>query len=264
MAAYREIEVEQVGRVQIIRFNRPETLNSLSPTMSAAFVEAIERANDDPDIGAIVSTGNGRGYCSGANIGGFGERQASDDADGGARQSPWDPEFLSRSKPIIGAINGVAVGAGLTGPLHFDTLIASTQARFSMRFAAIGMTPELESTWLLPKVVGLHRANEMMLTGRVYSAEEALELGLVYRLVEPDRLLPEAVALGEEIAGNADVVLRKIKRLIWRDQIEYDFETTRRRSAEVFGDSVQCEKRPPRYHDPEYMARLADEVGRSS
>jgi 2-(1,2-epoxy-1,2-dihydrophenyl)acetyl-CoA isomerase len=272
MSEYEQLEVDRDGRVQIIRFNRPDQMNALSPTMSSEFVDAIERANDDPEVGAIVSTGNGRAYCAGADIGRFEQRQSGELGQSEPRRrSAWDPDFLSASKPIIGAINGVAAGAGLTGPLHFDTLLASTNARFSMRFAAIGMTPELESTWLLPKIVGLHRANEMMLTGRVYSAEQALQLGLVSRLVEPEELLQEAVALAAEIATNSDDTLRQIKRLVWLDLIEHDFEVTRRRSGETFRASVSSleareatrafrEKRPARYHDREYMAKLADEV----
>lgn len=276
MVDYAEIEVQRQGRVQIIRFNRPDKLNAFSPTMSREFVEAIEAANDDPEVGAIVSTGNGRAYSAGADIGGFERRQAGEAQPSAAtpapRRSAFDAEFLVSSKPIIGAINGVAVGMGLTGPLHFDTLIASTEARFSMRFAAIGMTPEMQSTWLLPKVIGLHRANEMMLTGRIYSAEEALEIGLVHRLVEPDQLIPEAVKLGQEIANNADVTLRQIKRLVWQDLLETDFAETTRRSGKTFSASVQSlqareatrafrEKRPPRYHDTEYMQQLAAETG---
>jgi len=272
MTTYEQLEVERIGRVQVIRFNNPDRMNALSPTMSREFVEAIELANDDPEVGAIVSTGNGRAYCSGADIGRFEERQSSPETgQPERRRSAWDPDFLSASKPIVGAINGVAAGAGLTGPLHFDTLVASTEARFSMRFAAIGMTPELESTWLLPKIVGLHRANEMMLTGRVYSAADALELGLVHRLVEPEDLLPEAVTLAAEIAANSDTTLRQIKRLVWQDLVEHDFGTTRRRSSEVFRASVRSleareatrafrEKRPPKYHDAAYMAELAAEV----
>lgn len=274
MTEYQEIEVEQQGRVQIIRFNRPDSMNSLSSTMSNEFSEAIERANDDPEIGAIVSTGNGRAYCAGADMSGFARRQAGEARTEAqtTRPSPWDSEFLSQSKPIIAAVNGAAIGAGLTGPLHFDTIIASTKARFSMRFAAIGMTPELESTWMLPKVIGLHRANEMMLTGRIYSAQEALEIGLVHRLVEPEELIPAAVALGQEIAGNADVTLRQIKRLIWQDLKDHDFELSKKRGYESFiasttsleareATSAFREKRPPRYHEPEYMSELAKKVG---
>jgi enoyl-CoA hydratase/carnithine racemase len=271
---YEAIEVERQGRVEIIRFNRPEALNSFSTTMTREWVDALEAANADPEVGAIVSTGNGRAYSSGADIGNFARRQAGEATGAGEaapRRHAFDPHYLAASKPIIGAINGYAIGMGFTGPLNFDTLIASTQARFSARFAAIGLTPEIHSTWLLPKVVGLHRAKEMMLTGRLYTAAEALELGLVHRVVEPDELIPAAVELAAEIARNPETTLRKIKELVWLDLRETDFEVTQRRSAETFSASVQSiegreavrafqEKREPRFHDREHMARLAEEL----
>ena len=268
MTEYEAIQVEREGRVQIIRFNRPDTLNAFNATMSREFVEAVSAANDDPEVGAIVSTGNGRAYSSGSDL--SPARQSGADAPA-APHGPFDPEFMVNSKPIIGAINGVAVGMGFTGPLHFDTLIASTEARFSARFAAIGLTPEMQSSWLLPHIIGLHRANEMMLTGRIYSAQEALELGLVQRLVEPERLIPEAVALAEEIASNPEATLRVIKRMVWEDLLETDFAETSRRSAENFsaaGRTIEAreatrafmEKRKPKFHDAEHMAHLAEEL----
>ena len=267
MTEYEAIQVEREGRVQIIRFNRPDKLNAFNPTMSREFVEAVYAANDDSGIGAIVSTGNGRAYSSGSELGRA--RGSGDDAPAPSH-GPFDAEFIVNSKPIIGAINGVAVGMGFTGPLHFDALVASTEARFSARFAAIGLTPEMQSSWLLPHIIGLHRAKEMMLTGRIYSAQEALELGLVHRLVEPDRLIPEAVALAEEIAANPESTLRVIKRMLWEDLLETDFTETSRRSSENFsaaGRTVEAreavrafmEKRERKFHDAEHMANLAEE-----
>ena len=176
---------------------------------------------------------------------------------------------MSQSKPVIAAINGVAVGMSMAGPLLFDLLLASTEARFSMRFAAIGLVPELASSWMLPKVVGLHRAKEMMLTGRVYSAEDALEL--VHRLVEPDELIPEAVRLGQEIAANPESTLRVIKQMIWADLRSNGDEGTWRRSAERFAAARKTvehreallafrDKRPPKFHDDEYMEELKAKV----
>jgi 2-(1,2-epoxy-1,2-dihydrophenyl)acetyl-CoA isomerase len=266
MAAYETIEVEQQGRVRIIRFNRPEKLNANNATLSAEFEEAIEEANADPDVGAIVSTGNGRAYCSGADL--SGDRQP-----GREPRAPGRPfyELAAESKPIIGAINGAAVGVGITRALFFDTLIASTEARFSFRFAAIGFVPELGSTWMLPKIVGLHRAREMMLTGRIYSAQEVLQMGLVYRVVEPDRLIAEALALGEEIAANPPSTVRQIKQTMWADLITHDgFDDVWTRSNEAFRESTRSleareaiaafrEKRKPRFHDAEYMRQLAEQ-----
>ena len=216
--SFETIETERDGRVQIIRFNRPDRLNAYIGQMGAEVAQVLREGNADPSVGAFVVTGNGRAFCAGADMNSFEASQASGGRDGegapeeGENGEPFDPVYLASSKPIIGAINGAAVGMGLTWPLLFDVLVASTQARFSMRFAALGLTPELGSTWLLPKIIGLQRAREMMLTGKIYSAEEALQLGLVHRVVPHEDLLPEAVTLAAEIAANPVSTLRTIQR----------------------------------------------------
>lgn len=273
MTEYEAIEVERHGRVEVIAFNRPDALNSFSPTMTREFIQALDAANADPEVGAIVSTGRGRAYSSGADMSGFARRQAGEvaPASSGPTRSAFDPHFLAQCKPIIGAINGYAIGMGFTGPLNFDVLIASTEARFSARFAAIGLTPEIHSTWLLPKIVGVHRAKEMFLTGRIYTGAEAQDFGLVRRVVEPDELLPEAIALAQEIAANPASSLSQIKELVWNDLLDTDFDLIQRRSGERFSASVQsiegreavrafAEKRPAKFHDVEHMAQLAEEL----
>jgi 2-(1,2-epoxy-1,2-dihydrophenyl)acetyl-CoA isomerase len=144
-----------------------------------------------------------------------------------------------------------------------------------MRFVAIGSAPELGSSWMLPRIIGFHRAKEMMLTGRIYSAEEALELGLVHRLTEPDRLMPEAIALAQEIAANPEPTLRTVKRMMWEDLTANGDESTWRRSTENITNARKtaeyregmlafAEKRPPRYHDREYMAALRAQLEQGS
>jgi enoyl-CoA hydratase/carnithine racemase len=277
MPDYETIAVERHGRVEVIRFNRPEAMNSFNPTMTREWVDALEAADNDPDVGVIVSTGTGRAYSAGADMGGFARRQEAGGPDPASptappRRSAFDPHYLAACKPIIGAINGFAIGMGFTGPLNFDVLMASTEARFSARFAALGLTPEIHSTWLLPKIVGLHRAKEMMLTGRIYSAEDVLELGLVHRVVPPEELLPQAIALGEEIAKNPEVTLRKIKSMVWTDLRDgMDFEGVAHRSSTSFSAALQSaeareavrafgEKRNPRFHDAAYMDDLRSEI----
>ncbi len=271
MTEYETIEVDQDGRVRIIRFNRPEKLNAFNDQMAGEFGHALDAADRDPGVGAIVATGNGRAYSSGNDrTAPLGSSEGSAGPGPPTRPdapSPFDHEFLARLKPIVAAVNGIAMGVGLTAPLHYDSILASTEARFSMRFAAIGSVPELGSSWMLPKVIGLHRAKEMVLTGRIYSAQEALELGLVRRLVEPDQLLPQAVALAQEMAANPESTLRTIKRMLWEDLLANGDESTWRRSTENItaarktaeyreGILAFAEKRPPRYHDAEHMAAL--------
>ncbi len=276
MPEYEAIEVEREGRVGIVRWNRPAQLNAMNQTMYREWIAAYDAFNADPSIGAVVATGNGRAYSSGADIGGF-ERTFT----GGNEQQPPPPEpaahppfapwYMADGKPAIAAVNGVAIGVGFTSLLWFDTIIASTEARFSARFARIGLTPELLSAWMLPKLIGVQRAKEMMLTGRIYSAAEAQDLGLVRRVVEPDQLLPEAIALAAEIAANPTPTLGIIKRMMMEDLLANDLTIVERRSSKNFADARKTaehreallalrEKRDPRFHDEAYMAELTERV----
>lgn len=272
MADWEFIEVERDGRVGIVRFNRPERMNAFGAELAGEIREALEAFNADPDIGAIVTTGNGRAYSSGADL----SARMAGDFDRPQRRPPgahpWTPEFLAvECKPLIAAVNGIALGIGLTSILWYDAIVASTAARFSMRFAAIGLTPEVSSAWMLPRVIGLHNAKEMMLTGRIYSAQQALELGLVQRLVEPDQLLPEAIALGEEIAANPASTLRTVKKMTFDDLFAPTLEATEQRSRVEFDAALQtpehreavrafAERRAPRFHDAEYMRGVIEEM----
>ena len=272
MSDWEFIEVEREERVGIIRFNRPDRMNAFGAELAGEIRQALEEFNADPDIGAIVTTGNGRAYSSGADLsarmaGDFDRPQPRP-----ANMHPWQPEFLAvECKPLIAAVNGIALGIGLTSILWYDAIVASTAARFSMRFAAIGLTPEVSSSWMLPRVIGLHNAKEMMLTGRIYSAQEALDLGLVRRLVEPDQLLPEAIALGQEIAANPASTLRAVKEMTYQDLFAPDLEATEQNSRVRFDaalltpehrEAVRAfsEKRTPRFHDAEYMRGVVREM----
>ena len=272
MTQYETIEVDRSGRVGIIRLNRPDVLNAFNATMYREWGHAADTFNADPGIGAIVTTGNGRAYSSGADIAGF-ERTftggAGNQEEGSS--SPFDPDRLAASKPLIAAVNGVAVGIGLTSILWFDRIVASTQARFSMRFAAIGLTPELNSQWLLPRLIGLHNAKEMMLTGRIYSAAEAKELGLVRHVVEPDELMPTAIALAAEVAANPIETLRAIKGAIHQDMQLTEMAQAEKRSTALFGESRKTavhreallairERRAARFHDAAHMATIEEMI----
>ncbi len=271
MTDWEFIEVEREGRVGIVRFNRPERMNAFGADLAGEIREALEEFNADPGIGAIVTTGNGRAYSSGADLS---ARMAGDFDRPQQRPKPhpWDANFLAvECKPLIAAVNGIALGIGLTSILWYDAIIASTESRFSMRFVAIGLTPEFNSSWLLPRVVGLQKAKEMMLTGRIYSAQEALEFGLVHHVVEPDQLLPEAIALGQEIAANPVSTLRTVKTMTFKDLFAPDLAATEENSRVEFDAALQTpehreavrafvDRRTPRFHDAEYMRDLAEEM----
>jgi enoyl-CoA hydratase/carnithine racemase len=274
--SYETIQVEREGRVGIVHWNRPESLNSFNQTMYSEWIEAYDAFNSDPTIGAVVCTGNGRAYSSGADIGGFERSFTGGEAPVG-KQPPhaaFGPWYMAEGKPTIAAVNGVAVGIGFTSILWYDVILASTKARFSARFAAIGLTPELSSSWMLPRLIGLQRAKEMMLTGRICSAQDALDLGLVREVVEPEDLLPRAIELAAEIANNPTSTLKTIKRMIMEDLLASDLSTIERRSSGNFSEARKTsqhreallalrEKRPPRFHDNEYMAELSADLGQS-
>lgn len=269
MVEYETLQVETEGRVRLIHFNRPEKLNAFNDVMVAELGHALSAADNDPAVGSIVTTGNGRAYSSGndrsAPLGSTNVRIEG-------APSPFNHEFLAGLKPIIAAVNGVAIGVGMTSILFYDTILASTEARFSMRFAAIGSVPEIGSSWMLPQIIGYQRAKEMCLTGRIYNAQDALALGLVRRIVPPEDLVPEAVALASEIAANPESTLRVIKRMMWDDLIANGDETTWRRANDNIvaarktaeyreGVLAFVEKRPTRYHDEAHMDRLRAELG---
>jgi enoyl-CoA hydratase/carnithine racemase len=265
---YRQILFEQKGRVGVITLNRPEKLNAFTYEMAGEYYDAIARCNEDGGIGAIVFTGAGRGFCSGADIGGFArgieEREQATDEQGrryrgdAARREPMTV-FFPKSKPIIAAINGPAIGVGLTMTLNMDIRIASDQARFSMRFVRLGITPEAGSTLYLPQIVGIAHALELSLTGRIIGPDEALRIGLVNRVVPQDELMTEALALAGEIAFNPTEPVLKAKEMLHRHMVEQDVSHLLQyenrnfaRAAEGPGHKeairAYVEKREPRFH----------------
>jgi len=250
---------EKRGRVGLITLNRPERLNAWSAQMARMVSEYINECNGDDGVGAVVITGAGRGFCSGADL--AGNRPAPNN---GAPRPPREneplPFFMQRSKPLIAAINGPAVGVGLTLTLCCDMRIASDRARLSMRFVRIGLTPELGSTYLLPQIVGLGHAAEMILTGRIIDGVEAGRIGLVNRVVPHDQLLDEALALAGEIAFNPSQHVRWAKRLIYSNAANDNLRSVLQSEDEIFGQAARTnaraeagraflEKREPRFHD---------------
>ena len=258
--ADQQILAETRGRVGVIRLNRPDRRNAVSDEMRWGVREAIDAFNADTQIGAMVFTGVDPAFCGGADVGDW-KRNLDTGTPGSqppSRSLNW-VEMFSTSKPVVCAVNGPAIGMGLTITLACDARIASDRARFSMRFIRMGMVPELASTKLLPLIVGFNRALELMLTGKTIDAEEAQRIGLVNRTVPHERLMDEALALAAEMASNPSDLLQVIKRLTWQHIGESDIpkmmlaESTELRAAmkrPAFREAVNAflEKRQPDFH----------------
>ena len=241
---YTQISVAREGVVSIITLDRPEKLNAWTPRMAEEQVQAIQAANDDPTIGAIVMTGAGRGFCAGADMEAtFRTRiEGSDpgnDTAGGVGGMPagldW-VSFLRASKPIVCAVNGAAVGIGVTMCLPADQIVASTAAKFGMGFIKMGLVPELASTRLLAARVGFGRASDLFLSGRLISGTEAHAIGLAYRLAEPAELLATALATANSYAANPDLQLRMTKQLLTENVVDTDLRAIQRREQALLAE----------------------------
>jgi enoyl-CoA hydratase/carnithine racemase len=238
--SYETITYERRDAVALITLNRPERLNAWTPLMASEQAHAIQRANEDEQVGAIVMTGAGRGFCAGADMEGtFKARLDGSDPAGDGRESggmPPDVDWVAlarESKPLIAAVNGAAVGIGLTMILPFDVIVASERAKLGMVFIKVGLVPELASSRLLAQRIGFGRASEMCLSGRLYDGGEAYRMGLADRITSPDELLPTALELAGEIAGNPSPQLRMIKRLLTENAVEGDLELVQERENEL-------------------------------
>ena len=238
-SAFENILVDISDEICTITLNRPHRLNAWTAAMSAEMYDAISHANADPNVGAIILTGAGRGFCAGADIkDNFKARldESSDSSSQRVQRGDWI-ELVRSSKPIIAAVNGACVGVGATMILPTDVIIASDQAKFGMAFVKMGVTPELASSHFLVARIGFGRASEMCLTGRLYSGEEAFQLGLADRLVSHDQLLSTARKLAGEMAGNPEPHLRWVKQLLTRNGSETDIKTVQKLEGEVLAQA---------------------------
>jgi enoyl-CoA hydratase/carnithine racemase len=259
--------------VATITLNRPDRLNAFTVRMRDELIAAFDATDADDAVRAVIVTGAGRAFCAGADLSSgattFDFEKRSDPAREAARVGDVYRDGgglvtlrIYRSlKPVIGAINGAAVGVGVTMQLPMDIRLASTQARFGFVFSRRGIVPEAASSWFLTRAVGIQTALEWCYTGRVFDAEEALRERLVRSVHEPDALLPAARALAGEIAAHAAPVSCALARqMLWRmagaddpmraHRIDSRAIQARGRSADVReGVGAFLEKRPPRFPD---------------
>ncbi|MFN3233119.1 MAG: crotonase/enoyl-CoA hydratase family protein [Alphaproteobacteria bacterium] len=224
---YEAIKTEVKDRVLTITLNRPDRLNAFNFEMQRDMVDAFTKVNDDDEVRAVIVTGEGRGFCAGADLGAGGstfdvnKRPSIDDPgpgahwrDGGGRVTLAIFECL---KPVIAACNGPAVGIGATMQLPMDIRLASTEARYGFVFARRGLVMEACSSWFLPRLVGIEQAAKWAYSGRVFEAQEAFDGGLASELLAPDDLLPRANEIAAEIAENTSAVsVALMRQMMWR------------------------------------------------
>jgi len=263
---FEQITTEVADSVLEITLNRPERLNAWTAQMGLELRTAFDRADADDDVRAIIVTGAGRGFCAGADLASGGDTfdARKREAVAGAMRDNGG-EFTLRvfecKKPVIAAINGPAVGVGATMTLPMDIRLAADDARMGFVFARRGIIPEACSSWFLPRVVGISRAMEWVSTGRVFSAQEGLEGGLLRSLHPKEDLLDAARALAHEIAENtAPVSVALARQLMWRmlgaehpmlaHRADSRGMVARGQSADaVEGITAFLEKRPARFPD---------------
>src|SRR4051794_33238505 len=220
---YSQILYSVEDHIATITLNRPAQLNAFTVTMMREMIDAFGQADADDDVRAVIVTGAGRGFCAGADLsaggstfdhGGSDVTEARVTRDGGGMLSL---RIYECTKPVIAAINGPAVGVGITMTLPMDIRVAAEGAKIGFVFTRRGIVPEACSSWFLPRIVGISQAMEWGGTGRVFDAREALAGGLVRSVHAPDELLPAAHAIAREIADNtAPVSVALGRQLLWR------------------------------------------------
>jgi enoyl-CoA hydratase/carnithine racemase len=226
---YTQISTDVADRILTITLNRPEKMNAWTMTMNRELIAALDDADADDEVRAVIFTGEGRAFCAGAELNTEGDTFSSDPETGSFVEDehggpPHDGggvlslRLFESTKPVIGAINGAAVGVGATMTLPMDIRLAADTAKFGFVFSRRGIVPEAASSFFLPRVVGISQALEWSMTGRVFSAEEALAGGLVKALHPAGELLDAARAIATEIAENtAPVSVALARRLMWRN-----------------------------------------------
>jgi len=259
---YDQILTERRGRVGIVRLNRPQRLNALTMQLVTELYDAFDAFNRDEGVGVIVLTGEGRAFCAGLDVQDWKNPEPAQEAG----QEPMNYrsqlrwlEIMRNSKPVVVAVNGLAVGGGVTMILSCDIRIASDRAQFQDPHVRVGLMPDMGSSRLLVQTVGLSHAVRLILTARRIDAQEAERIGLVTQVVPHAELLDAAMVLAEEIAAHPTSSLLASKKLVWDNMCESDGASVVYRETEVeerlmrgpdFKEATLAflEKRPPRFN----------------
>ena len=227
---FETIKYEVKDKVLTITLNRPDRLNAFTGQMMNDLISAFDSASNDDEVRVVIVTGEGRGFCAGADLG-AGEATFNRDENPRAKKTDdkenleWLRDGGGRttlaiydcSKPIIAAINGPAVGVGVTMTLPMDIRLASEEAKFGFVFARRGLVPEAASSWFLPRIVGISKSLEWTFSGKVFDAEEALNGGLIRSIHSKDSLLDEAKKIANEIIENTSPVsVSMTRQMLWK------------------------------------------------
>ncbi|HXQ12304.1 MAG TPA: enoyl-CoA hydratase-related protein [Caulobacteraceae bacterium] len=260
---YEAILYDKHEHVAVLTLNRPERLNAISGAVREEVHQAVQAAQDDDEVRALIITGEGRGFCSGADLsgappagGGEPSQNARLDEDGWVGR--WARRFARFDKPLIGAINGVAAGAGMSMALACDLRVGSEHSRFKAVFIERSLSPDSGLSYFLPRVVGYSRAADILMTSRAVNAEEAYRIGLLDRLVPHATLVEESIKLAGEMTGWPPLALRMTKRVL-QHNTDAEFEEAIRYESVGLGFARKApgdvresrasfvEKRKPKY-----------------
>lgn len=213
-----EILYDVTDRVAVITLNRPDKLNAWTPTMSESYLEALDKATADPGVRVLVVTGAGRGFCAGVDMSLLQGLAETGDRVGGRDRIPSQME-PAVPKPVIAAVNGACAGLGLVRAMMCDIRFAAAGVKFTTAFARRGLVAEYGLSWMLPRLIGMSRSLDVLMSGRVFLAEEAFELGLVNRVVDGD-VLAAALDYARELATlSSPASMRDMKQQVWADQL---------------------------------------------
>jgi enoyl-CoA hydratase/carnithine racemase len=251
---------ERRGAVLLLTLNRPERLNAWNTALENRYFERLDEATADPDVGAVVVTGAGRGFCAGADMDELEEAGSSKDVSGAGVVGRPRPRSYPRTlrKPMIAALNGAAAGLGLVEALYCDLRFATPAAKLTTAFVRRGLIAEYGISWLLPRIVGTGAALDLLLSGRIVLGEEALALGLVNRVCEPEQLVDQALAYAEDLARNCSPTSMAIIKRQVNTHLDVSFEAAFEESHQLLLESFQredvaegvnsyLERRPPRF-----------------
>ena len=237
---YEFIIFEVSDQIATITLNRPERLNAWTYEMSMEIWDALMKVENDPNLRVTIITGAGRGFCAGADLtrGGTtfdGSNRPREEDERRRREGSLIRRYFSLKKPVIVAINGPVVGVGVTFILPFDIRIAAESARIGIVFNRRGVIPEIACPWILPRIIGISKAAELMYTGRIVNAKEALEFGLVSRVVPDEKLMDKAREIAEEILLSAPVSVTLTKIMLYQFLTETDIDKAERINHKYFG-----------------------------